>query len=298
MKASWRITLDASKEEALLAVDLYNQSRRSRRLEGFFVHMHMAWLYLFEAQYQRNKIKYFYRYANGRFERVDGEPKTWDLAMFTRTELREDKPDEAPVRKNLELTCALRNNIEHRFEEATVVATTGYAQSLLLNYEERLTSEFGKEHSLGTELRFPIFVGALTRDGAARLASAQKSLPKSTKQFLVAFESGMNPSIAQDHRYEFRVRLVPKLGTKTDADLALSFVREGDLSDDERAFVEGLGRSGTVIVREQIRSVASEDLMKPTPAAAEVQRRIPFRVPGASSLRSGVATRCDSATRG
>ena len=37
-------------EEALLAVDLYDRSRRPRRLEGFFVHMHLAWLYLFEAQ--------------------------------------------------------------------------------------------------------------------------------------------------------------------------------------------------------------------------------------------------------
>jgi hypothetical protein len=58
MRAIWRITLDASKAEALLAVDLYNQSNRSRRLEGFFVHMHMAWLYLFEAQYQRDDLDY------------------------------------------------------------------------------------------------------------------------------------------------------------------------------------------------------------------------------------------------
>ena len=197
--------------------------------------------------------------------------------QIARDELREDDPDLAPVRKNLDLTIALRNKIEHRFEEATTVATAGYAQALLLNYEERLTSIFGTEQSLGTELRFPIFVGALTKEGATRLASAQQKLPKKTRQFLVDFEAGLNPSIAQDHRYEFRVSLIPKLGSKTDADLAMSFVRESELSDKERDQLESLGRSGKVIVREQIRPVANEDLLKPTPAAAQVEDRLPFK---------------------
>jgi hypothetical protein len=264
-------------EEALLAVDLYNQSRRPRRLEGFFVHMHLAWLYLFEAQYQKSHTDYHYRLGNGHYERVDGEPKTWDLAKFAREELREDDPDLAPVRKNLDLTIALRNKIEHRFEEATTVATAGYTQALLLNYEERLTSTFGTDQSLGAELRFPIFIGALTTEGATRLAAVQQNLPTKTRQFLVDFESGLNPSIAQDHRYEFRVSLIPKLGTKTDADLAMSFVRESDLSSDDQELLERLGRSGRVIVREQIRPVSNDDLLKPTPAAAQVQERLPFK---------------------
>ena len=82
MRPRWSITLDASKDEAILAVDLYNQSRRPRRLEGFFVHMHLAWLYLFEAQYQQSRTDYHYRLSNGHYERVDGEPKTWDLAKL------------------------------------------------------------------------------------------------------------------------------------------------------------------------------------------------------------------------
>jgi len=277
MRARWRSTLDASKDEAILAVDLYNQSKRARRLEGFFVHMHMAWLYLFEAQYQRDHREYHFRLPNGRYERIDGEPKTWDLAKFTREELDETDPDVSPVRKNLELTIALRNKIEHRFEEATTVATTGYAQALLLNYEEYLTKCFGASHSLGVELRFPIFVGALTREGAVRLAKAQEQLPRKTREFLTNFESGMNPSIIQDYRYEFRVRLVPKIGAKAEADLSLTFVREGDLSEDERLLLESLGGTGTVIVREQIRSVVSEDLLKPTPAAAAIEARIPYK---------------------
>src|SRR2546423_6042674 len=98
MRAQWRLTLEAAKEEALLAVDLYNQPKAARKLEGFFVHMHMAWLYLFIAQYQRDRQPFHYRLPNGRYETVDGERKTWDVAKFC----RETWADHDPVRKNLE----------------------------------------------------------------------------------------------------------------------------------------------------------------------------------------------------
>lgn len=273
MRARWRSTLDASKAEALLAVDIYNQSVRERRLEGYFVHMHIAWLYLFEAEYERDGKGFHYRDNRGHFVRVDGEPKAWELGKFMETELS----DTDPVRKNLELTTILRNKIEHRYEQATTIATTGYAQSLLMNYEERLTNVFGVDQSLGSILRFPIFVGTLTKEGAMRLEDAQKSLPRQTRQFLDKFESGLSPSIVQDQKYEFRVRLIPKLGSKTDADLALTFVREEDLTAEERDALLQAGQAGTVIVREQIRTVANEDKMKPTPAAAAVEARIPFK---------------------
>jgi hypothetical protein len=277
MRARWKTTLDASKDEAVLAVDLYNQSRRARRLEGFFVHMHMAWLYMFEAEYQQAHKVYFYKLVNGHYDRVDGEPKTWDLAKFVKEELDANDPDQAPVRKNLELTIGLRNKIEHRFEEATTLATSGYAQALLLNYEETLTARFGANQALGQELRFPIFIGTLTRDGATRLAATRKQLPAKTRQFLTEFEASMNPSIAQDHRYEFRIHLVPMLGAKTDADLAISFVREDELTDNERDALSQRGQTGTVIIREQERQVSNLNNLKPTPTARAVEAKIPFK---------------------
>ena len=273
VKARWRSTLDASKEEAMTAVDMYNQTRRGRRLEGFFVHIHIAWLYLFEAEYLRDQKSYHYRKPNGHYVRVDGEPRTWELTEFNKMEI----PENSPVHQNLKLTIALRNKIEHRYEEATTIATSGYAQSLLINYEERLTQVFGDDQSLGSQLTLPIFLGSLTRNGASQLAARQEQVPKRTRDFIAQFEAGMNPSIIQDHRYDFRVSLIPKLGSKTDADLALSFVREDELAAEEKQALERLGRSGTVIVREQFRPVHNEDLMKPTPTAAEIQKKIPYR---------------------
>jgi len=273
MKAQWRITLAASQEEALLAADLYNQSRRARRLEGFFIHMHLAWLYLFIARHQRDRIPHYYRLANGRYERVNGERKTWELAKFARERWAENDP----TRRNLELTIALRHKIEHRFADAIAVATAGYAQSLVMNYERELTDQFGTSHSLGGDLRFPVFIGTLSKEGAVRIAAAQQRLPRNTKRFLADFQADLDPAVRNDLRYEFRVHLIPKTGAKTDADVALTFVRTEELSDEQRGALANIGNLGTVVVREQIRDVANADKMKPGEASRKIQDKIPFK---------------------
>ncbi len=265
--------LEGAKEEALLAVDLYNQPARPRRLEGFLVHMHLAWLYLLHAEFRRRNVNYYYRLPNGRYEKVDGEPKSWDLQRS----VAERWPEMGAVRANLELTVALRNKIEHRYHQAIAIATAGYAQALLLNFEEELTSQFGPQESLGEHLRFPIFIGSITAAGRVKMDQLRATLPKNTKDFLARFDADLDPAIADDQRYEFRVNLVPKLGPKSQADASLTFVREADLSDAERATLQGLGRTGTVVVREQKRPVASAGLVKPSYAAPLIEERIPFR---------------------
>ena len=43
------------------------------------MHMHIAWLYLLHAGFEKAGTDYRYRLPNGRYDKVDGEPKTWDL---------------------------------------------------------------------------------------------------------------------------------------------------------------------------------------------------------------------------
>ena len=43
--------LTASKQEALLAVRLYTIRDAKERYEGFIVHVHIAWLYTFQANW-------------------------------------------------------------------------------------------------------------------------------------------------------------------------------------------------------------------------------------------------------
>lgn len=265
--------LEGAREEALLAVALYNQPLQPRRLEGFFIHMHLAWLYLLHAEFKRDGVDFRYRLPNGRFQRVDGEPKTWQLTRC----VEERWPEQTAVRKNLELTIALRNKIEHRYHEAIALATSGYAQALLLNFEEELTSAFGPSFSLGEHLRFPIFVGSLTALGRARIEEMHDYLPAMTRDFIARFEADLDPAIVQDQRYEFRVYLIPKLGPKSEADRALTFVREDELTPEARQAVGELGRSGIVLVRERIRGLASAGLMRPRTAASRIEERIPFK---------------------
>lgn len=46
----WWHQLQSSKNEARLAIDLYNRSGSERQLEAFIVHMSMAWLRLMQAR--------------------------------------------------------------------------------------------------------------------------------------------------------------------------------------------------------------------------------------------------------
>ncbi|CAN5526188.1 hypothetical protein BH10ACT2_BH10ACT2_06670 [soil metagenome] len=273
MHAGWRTMLEEAREEALLAVDLYNQPRQARRLDVFLLHMHIAWLYLLHASLRRQGISYHYTLPNGRVDRVDGEPRTWDLAecVARRWELNH------PVRKNLELTIGLRHNIEHRYHESIALVASGYAQALLINFEQELTAEFGPAYSLGEDLRVPIFVGSMTALGRARIDGLRDAVPKPTSDFIAHFEGDLSTDVAADQRYEFRMTLVPRLGRKEAADAAITFVRESDLNDEERDALRRLGTAGSVVVREKTRSVASAGLLKPSRVVRAVAKRTPFK---------------------
>lgn len=70
--------VESSRDEASLAVRLYNNPSEARSFEGFVVHMHLAWLYLLHAELTRDGVDYRYWHQQGRsrrLERVDGEPK-------------------------------------------------------------------------------------------------------------------------------------------------------------------------------------------------------------------------------
>lgn len=237
--------------------------------------MHLGWLYLLHAHFQRAGTDYRYRKpGTNRFVRIDGEPKTWELATCVD---RHWPNTNHPVRKNLELTIALRNKIEHRFTDAAVdVAASGYAQASLPNYEREITALFGPDYSLADSLRFPVFIGTFTRASADRLKDAKNDLPAEVKSLIDDFQSEMEDTVIGDSRYEFRIHLVPQTGAKTDADLALRFVREDDLTDEQRTALEGLGREGTLIVRERERPVASAGLLRPGDAVASVAAQVPF----------------------
>lgn len=228
----------------------------------------------YKRSFRRDGVDFRY-WRDGKLERVDGEPKTWELARC----VAEEWPENHPVRKNLELSIALRNKIEHRYANLVTIAdrTAGYAQAMLVNYETTLIDTFGPVEGIGGELWFPVFVNSITAAEMQDTIRHQARIPAGVRNLLLDFESGLGADVTDDQRYEFRIRLIPQTGPRADSDLAISFVRDEDLSQEQRDALAALGRRGTVIVRQQLRSVASLGLMKPGTAAAAIEAQIPFR---------------------
>lgn len=236
--------------------------------------MHRAWLYLLHAEFRRDGIDFHYRDEAGKYRMVGGEPKAWELAHC----LQRRFPDlNDPVRRNIEIFIALRNKMEHRFERALQVTTGGKAHALALNFEAERVSAFGPAYSLADQLRFPVFLQSITDTGTAEIQRQTRKLPKRTSAFIAQFESDLDPKVVQDQRYDFRVRLVPILGPKSDADLAVNFVDLSKLTEDEREILVNAGREGHVITKMKHVEVASLDKLLPSQVVSLVQAELPFR---------------------
>ena len=274
----WQATLDASVEEACLAVRLYNDSAEARAFEGFVVHMHLAWLYLLHAELIRDDVDF--RYWDPKFKkrllRVDGEPKRWELERS----MKERWPaDNNPVRANLALFIRLRNRLEHRHahaDDALMLNLAGHAHALLVNYESELTDQFGENQSLALRLRLPIFVGTFTPQGEQALRRFRKSLPPDLRNFVTDYETGLDDQVTNDPRYEFRLRATVELAPKDPDAVAMQFTRYEDMTDSEKNAVEEMGRRGQVIVRDRKQPVSGVGRLMPKPAAEEVEAAIPF----------------------
>lgn len=274
----WQATLEASRDEACLAVRLYNDPAGERHFEAFVIHMHLAWLYLLHAEFIRDGTDYRYwdTRRKNRLVKVDGEAKTWDLDRCC-CERWKDETD--PVRANLSLFIRLRNKLEHRHSRADrpySVALGGHAHALLLNYEEELTSQFGHDNSLATDLRIPLFIGTFTPEGEHALRSLRKTLPPEVHGFLTAYEAGLAPGITEDTRYEFRLRAAMELAPKAPDALAIQFTRYEDMTEDERQAINEMGRRGQVIEKTRKQPVSGLGRLMPSAAARKVQEGIPY----------------------
>ena len=72
--------LENSINSALTAVETYNRPRVQFRIENYIILMIIAWTKLFHAYFQSEiGERYFYKEKNGRYKKVDGEKKSWEL---------------------------------------------------------------------------------------------------------------------------------------------------------------------------------------------------------------------------
>jgi hypothetical protein len=241
--------------------------------------MHLAWLYLLQAEFIRDgiEIRYPHPKYKGRFDIVDGEHRTWELERCVKRRW----PDVSdPIRANLEFFIKFRNKTEHRYkgkDAALLTAIADKSQALLLNFEEELTSQFGKDQTLAGMLRFPIFIGTFTEPAELALKRLRKSLNKDLQRFLTEYDSGLEPATLSDPRYSFRLKVMLEPAQRGEPDLAVKFVRADELTPEQSAELTDVGKTGAVIVKERSIPVANDGLFKFTHVIEQVQAAISFQ---------------------
>lgn len=261
----WWHQLQASKKEALLAIDLYNRSGHERQLEAFIVHMSMAWLRLMQANCEKNSSErdlYILDDRGRRRRHPDGG--WWMKGLHELTAETLSATD--PRRLNLEFFTGLRNVIEHRYERDIASLVAGRTQAYVLNYEATLIDWFGQDEGLGDELRFPMFISTFTRDAVKAVKEVRGRIPRGILDWLQDFDAGLDPSTQAAPQFDFRVYLVPHTGPKTQADAAMTFVKLADLTPEQRAAMDQV----QTIIRDKQIPVANLGHLKP----GEVARRV------------------------
>ena len=267
--------VEAAKDEALLACDLYNQHRRPRNLEAFLVHMCIAWVNLMQAVFERDEIDYFYRVDDkpkGKFVRVNGEKKSWGLSESA---VRYFADPNNATRQNINFFIGLRNKVEHRLDAkqqaalANIVA--GKSQALIRNFEDVLVKEFGAEESLADDLHFPLFLSSLTTAAVEAVKTVKKAIPKGVIAFIDQYDTTAGEAVTSSASYDFRVLLLPKIGNKASADMAIEFINVNTMDEAIRKrFEEAL-----VMVREKNVRISNAGLLKPGEVTARVKALYP-----------------------
>lgn len=146
----------------------------------------------------------------------------------------------------------------------------------MLNDETTLVELFGPEESLSTQLRFLLFLSSITQEAAESLKNVRKRIPKGVLEWVQDFDAALEPDVAADQKFDFRIYLIPHTGAKAQADAAMSFVRLDELSEAQRAVMN----KAQTIIRDRQVPVSDLGALLPTQVAEQVAAAIgqPFAV--------------------
>jgi hypothetical protein len=271
--------LQKCRSAAIAAVEVYNRPGPRFRTAQYVLLIILAWTALFHAIFhKRNKRPWYRRTGTGtgtRYDKVDGEPKHWDLSYCLGQYFGSSNP---PERKNLEFLVRLRNKIEHRYLPDLDSPLYGECQAALLNLEELLVVEFGKSYALTEQLAVSLQCSRIIpveKQQAVRILA--RSTIKSVTDYIERFRGGLPTAVLNSMKYSFNVFLVPKVANRQSAaDAAVQFVRVDEASQEE---LERLGRLN-VLIREKHIPIANLDLFKPGQVVSKVRASLghPFNI--------------------
>lgn len=234
--------LENSINSALTAVETYNRPRVQFRIENYIILMIIAWTKLFHAYFQSEiGERYFYKEKNGRYKKVDGEKKAWELTECIKEYQKMNKPYpnlSDPVVANLRFFIGIRNKIEHRYWDSSSldILLFGECQALLFNYESFLVTLFGEDYSINTCLAYALQFSHLR---AKEQLQAQRDLlskdMQDIKKYIDKYKTDLPQEIYDSQEYSIKLLQIPKISNTNRHDLAVEFVHWNSLSEEDRA---------------------------------------------------------------
>ena len=255
--------LEKARDSAMLAVEVYNKPAVKFKSGGYISLMVIGWTALFHAIFFRRKLRPFYKKESGRYVKIEGDFKYWELDECLRQYFKADTGN--PVRKNLEFFIPLRNRIEHRSMPELDASIFGECQAMLLNFDEMLETEFGAKYCLRECLSFALQLFPSSES----LVDAVKQNPESkgVVDFIQQFRSTISPDTTASGKYSFKAFLIQVANHKSENALPIQFVHYDKLSEEERKKVAHL----VAMVKFKEVPVSNLDVMKPGEVVKKVQ---------------------------
>lgn len=269
--------LENSINSALTAVETYNRPRTSFRMENYIILMVVAWTKLFHSYFQSTiGEKYFYKEKNGRYKKIDGERKAWELKeciKYFQKIAGESRLSEAVV-ANLNFFIGVRNKIEHRYWDSSVldIMLFGECQSLLYNYENLLVSLFGEEYSINTCLAYALQFSHLRTN--EQMLSQKELLSKDMqdiKKYIDKYKTDLPQGVFDSQEYSIKLLQIPKISNTSRSDLSVEFVNWNALSEEDKENYQKV----TTIIKDKIikQPVSNINMLKPIGVRTAVEEK-------------------------
>ncbi len=219
-----------ARDAALLAVEVYNKPAVAFKSSAYIALMVMAWTALLHAIILRSGGKPYYKAANGRFEKIDGDFRHWELGECAK-QFWKDTPHD-PVRLNLEFFIPLRNKIEHRYLPALDNAVFGECQALLLNFDEAMGKHFGKANQIRECLSFSLQLFP-TGESFAQAVKDNKNLAE-IKKFVDEYRGMLTAEVAGSSQFAFKAFLIQVANHAAKDALPIQFFHRDKLTEEQK----------------------------------------------------------------
>ena len=93
-----------------------------------------------------------------------------------------------------------------------LIATAAEAHACIINFEAELVRRFDARETLGSELKFPVFVQSLSPSRYEEQRNLRRALPAAVATFITEFQSALADEVRSDERFAYRLLLLPMKG--------------------------------------------------------------------------------------